>query len=118
MPIDPNIELLIHFQKATREFPGRGVCIQTLHRWRLHGVRGIKLETIMIGGLRYTSREAIARFIAAQNGESSRPGVSPKQRARQSAAARRQLEEMGIGFSAASMQGENPSAGMQATIPR
>lgn len=96
MPIDPNIELLIHFQKATREFPGRGVCIQTLHRWRLHGVRGIKLETIMIGGLRYTSREAIARFIAAQNGDNSRPGVSPKQRARQSAAARRQLEELGI----------------------
>lgn len=68
MSIDPNTEDLIPFTRAAREFPGRSVCIQTLHRWRLPpGVRGAILETIVIGGQRYTSRQAIARFIANQN---------------------------------------------------
>ena len=97
MGIDVDTETLIHFAAAAREFPGRPVCIQTLHRWRLHGIRGVKIETCIIGGLRWTSKEAIARFIAAQNaGDSPAPAVTPKQRARQSAAARRELEAMGL----------------------
>jgi uncharacterized protein DUF1580 len=42
-----------------------GVHVGTLHRWRLRGVRGVRLETIVIGGLRYTSAEALERFVAA-----------------------------------------------------
>ncbi|MDB5390219.1 MAG: hypothetical protein JWM11_5865, partial [Planctomycetaceae bacterium] len=91
-------ETLIHFATAAREFPGRPICIQTLHRWRLHGVRGAKIETCLIGGLRYTSKEAIARFVAAQNGgDRSEVGTLTKsQRQRQSEAARRELAEMGV----------------------
>jgi hypothetical protein len=96
MSIDPNSEELIHFQKAAKEFPGRPVCLQTLHRWRLRGVRGSKLETIIIGGLRYTSLEAIGRFIASQNADQSTPEISSQQRAKQSIAARHELEKMGF----------------------
>lgn len=68
MSIDIESETLIEFQHASGAFPGeRRPAIATLHRWRQRGVRGVKLETVLIGGIRYTSREAIVRFIAAQN---------------------------------------------------
>jgi hypothetical protein len=37
----------------------------TLWRWRTRGVRGVKLETILIGGRRYVSRAALRQFIEA-----------------------------------------------------
>jgi hypothetical protein len=40
-------------------------------RWADRGVRGFRLETVTIGGRRYTSREALARFIARLNGPRS-----------------------------------------------
>jgi hypothetical protein len=72
MPIDIDAEELVHFPDAAKTWPGRPVVLQTLHRWRFRGVRGAKLETVIIGGLRYTSREAIRRFINAQNEIDSR----------------------------------------------
>jgi hypothetical protein len=47
--------------------PGRRVSISCLYRWCAHGRRGVKLESWVIGGTRYTSRQAIARFVAATN---------------------------------------------------
>ena len=89
-------ETLIAFAAAAREFPGRAVCIQTLHRYRLNGVRGVKLASCMIGGRRYTSREAVARFVVAQNTAEPPPAISKQQRAKQSAAARRELERYNV----------------------
>ena len=86
MSINVETETLIDFAAAAREFPGRAVCIQTLHRWRLTGVRGAKLESCIVGGRRFTSREAVARFIAGQNASESPPAMSKQQRAEQSAA--------------------------------
>jgi hypothetical protein len=37
--------------------------IETIRRWAAQGVRGVRLESWLIGGRRYTSREAIARFL-------------------------------------------------------
>jgi hypothetical protein len=48
--------------KASPDVPGRPHT-STLVRWALRGVKGIKLETVVIGGRRYTSVEAIERFI-------------------------------------------------------
>lgn len=96
MPIDVESETLIDFASAARELPGRAVCIQTLHRWRLRGVRGAKLESCIIGGRRFTSREAVARFIAGQNASESPPAMSKQQREKQSAAARRELERFNV----------------------
>jgi len=99
MSIDTELETLVQFADARSAFPGdRRVSLATLHRWRQKGVRGNRLETCLIGGLRYTSKEAICRFIAAQNAdEQPAPAViTPAQRRRQSEAARQALQEAGI----------------------
>lgn len=68
MSIDLQSESLLSLQQSRTAFPGgKRLSLATLHRWRLKGVRGTRLETILIGGQRYTSTEAIERFIAAQN---------------------------------------------------
>lgn len=98
MPIDTRTETIISFNDARSEFKdGRRKALATLHRWRLKGCRGVKLETLLIGGIRYTSKEAIDRFIQAQNAdESPAPAISPAQRRRQAEAAQAQLERMGV----------------------
>lgn len=94
--IDPSTETLIRFQEAGRRIPGNpSVC--ALHRWRLHGVRGVKLSTLLCGGVRFTSVEAIARFIAEQNrDESPAPALTASQRRTQAESANRVLQEAGI----------------------
>ena len=97
--IDTQTETIIAFSDARNAVPGidRRLSLATLHRWRLHGVRGVKLETVLIGGMRYTSHEAIARFIAAQNAnETQVHGITRGQRKQQSEAAQDALETLGI----------------------
>jgi hypothetical protein len=98
MSIDLQSESLLSLQQSRTAFPGgKRLSLATLHRWRLKGVRGTRLETILIGGQRYTSTEAIGRFIAAQNASDSPvPTISPDQRRRQAEAAQRALAESGI----------------------
>ena len=98
MSIDTALETLLTYEDARTAFPGdRRLSLATLHRWRLNGVRGVRLETLLIGGLRYTSREAIDRFIAAQNADDNPavPTITASQRRRQSEAARSELQRMG-----------------------
>ena len=48
---------------------GGPIHVATLHRWSAgHNKFGARLETVRIGGVRYTSREALERFIAKLNG--------------------------------------------------
>ena len=98
MSIDATNEQLIPFSQARSAFPGgKRYSLSSLHRLRLHGVRGVKLETCLIGGSRYTSAEAIRRFIAAQNpAESAEPAITGKQRARMAETANRILAESGM----------------------
>jgi hypothetical protein len=81
--VDITTEKLFQFHHARELIPGRPA-IQTLHRWRLRGIRGHKLETILIGGKRFTSIEAIERFSAALSGQAddSLKPRTPKQRQR------------------------------------
>jgi hypothetical protein len=63
-------EHLIRPKDACRLFPGRsgkGISLATCWRWMLHGRRGVKLESLLAFGTRYTSHEAVARFLAALN---------------------------------------------------
>lgn len=62
--IDLRSERLLPLSAAARMLPG-GVHVSTLHRWRLRGIRGIRLETLLVGGRRHTSVEAIDRFCQA-----------------------------------------------------
>ena len=57
-------EALISFAAGVRSLPGRPA-ISTGYRYALRGFRGIRLETIVVGGRRFTSREALRRFVAA-----------------------------------------------------
>jgi hypothetical protein len=66
MAIDPFTECVGTFGKLARLLPhvrgDRPVHPNTLRRWAFTGRRGVKLETIVIGGSTCTSREALARF--------------------------------------------------------
>jgi len=55
-------ETLIPLTKAAEDFGGVPVPLSTVRDYVYRGVRGLKLESISING-RFTSREAIARFI-------------------------------------------------------
>lgn len=52
----------------------QNVSMPTAWRWSMKGARGVKLETMQIGGRRYTTQEAFQRFVergtAAANGGS------------------------------------------------
>lgn len=91
-------ETLLTLTQAAATLPNKPHA-STIHRWRLNGVRGIRLETIMVGGRRYTSREALERFsarlTAAADGEPP-PSRTGKQREKAIAAAETVLEEAGI----------------------
>lgn len=60
------VDAYISLNDARKHFPGRPH-ITTLHRWSLKGVRGVKLETVVIGQRRFVTREAINRFIRRLN---------------------------------------------------
>jgi hypothetical protein len=61
--IDVSSEVLLSLAEASKVLAGRPH-ISSLHRWRLRGVRGIKLETVMVGGRRFVSRAALEEFAA------------------------------------------------------
>lgn len=94
--IDAATENLVCFQEAPKYIPGHpSLC--AIHRWKLTGVRGAKLETLLVGGKRFTSIEAISRLIAAQNrDESPAPALAVSQRRRQAESANRVLQEAGL----------------------
>ncbi len=41
---------------------GKPINLSTVYRWVVRGIRGVRLERVQIGGLTYTSVEAIERF--------------------------------------------------------
>ena len=63
--IDPINDKLIPFCKLSNwceQNLGHRVSPSTLHRWRLRGIRGVKLETILIGGKRFTGESQLLCF--------------------------------------------------------
>ena len=64
--LDLNAEHIISLTEAATTLPrrrrGSKPHVATLYRWALTGCRGVKLETIQIGGTKCTSREALQRF--------------------------------------------------------
>ena len=64
--IDSATEELITFAQAADDLPrrrrGRKTHVSTLYRWSAAGCRGIRLETIQVGGSCCTSRDALQRF--------------------------------------------------------
>ena len=80
--------------RLPRTRKGKQVHHNSVYRWWAKGVAGIKLETIIVSGERFTSSEAVQRFFEAQTaardaGSSSPASKSAKQ---QTAAARRRSD--------------------------
>src|SRR5208282_97143 len=102
MAIDIQTEQVITPAKATHLCPerrrGARPNAATIWRWMLNGVKGIRLESIMVGATRCTSVEAMQRFFdsltAAADAEHSSavtpPAVS-KSRQKAIEAAKRRL---------------------------
>jgi hypothetical protein len=98
--IDPRFEKLLSLTQAAKLVPGGGVHLSTLHRWRLRGVKGVRFETVLVGGKRLTSQEAIERFIkrttAAADGQQVSSSGPTKSRERSIAEAAALLDREGI----------------------
>ena len=71
MSIDPNKDRLLLLSEVPslpiflKRRNGRPLSLATVWRWHRHGVRGVRLETIVAGGQKMTSIEAVDRFVAA-----------------------------------------------------
>lgn len=88
--LDYSTENLISLREAARLFP-RPPSLATLWRWVYRGVRGIRLDSVVCGGRRYTSAEAVQRFLVATNGAISPGGLQSPDR---NAAVRRAEDEL------------------------
>lgn len=66
-------EELISLHAAARLVPSSrtpgtsGIHVATIHRWSRKGIKGKRLETVLVGGVRYTSAAALARFVRSLN---------------------------------------------------
>lgn len=101
--IDTSVEEPIPLSVAARETTNRrgsrGIATPTAWRWAMKGVKGIRLETIMVGGIRMTTRPALARFFAAVTAAADGtaiPSRTSAQRERAIARDAAELEAAGI----------------------
>lgn len=95
--IDIAQETVIPIAEAAQHVPGRP-SVPTLWRWVLKGTRGGKLDSILVGGRRFTSLEAIQRFCeqgTAPNPEAHRVRTSA-QREREMSKADRECTKAGM----------------------
>ncbi len=70
MKIDFSKEQSITLSQVPIHVPKRGgkkVHSSTVYRWATKGVRGRILESVMVGGIRYTTIEAVRRFLTANS---------------------------------------------------
>ena len=83
-------------ERLTGDRPHRA----TIERWRMRGCHGVKLETVKIGGKRYTSQEALHRFVAAvtaaADGDSHATTQPSAERRRAIQTANRELDAAGL----------------------
>jgi hypothetical protein len=104
--IDISTERVVTLAQATHHLPhrrgGKRPHSATIFRWCVDGCRGVKLESIMVGGTRCTSIEAMQRFFDAltesadaEHSAAVAPPPVTKSRAKAIAAAERRLTRAG-----------------------
>ena len=96
MAIDIETEEMVPITRSPMHIPGRPH-ISTVVRWCTRGVRGLVLESVIVGGRRFTSVEALSRFVAhlSSPGVATSSRVTQQQRAEMEAVERR-LDGHGI----------------------
>ena len=93
--IDVTTEQLMYLAEAAAILPGRP-SIATLWRWRVKGVRGRRLESVVLGGRVFTSREALQRFAHHEGGCDTATVHTATARDRAIRRAESELSEAGI----------------------
>jgi hypothetical protein len=75
MAININTESVITLAQAAALLPhlrrGKPPHVASLYRWATRGLRGVRLETLRVGGTVCTSKEALQRFFQALNATAS-----------------------------------------------
>jgi hypothetical protein len=102
--IDLATETLVSLAEAAKSIPpsrnGRRTHLSTILRWILHGVDGVRLEGVRLGGRWLTSREALQRFAERLTPDlGANQPMPPRSRAardRASARAEKELTKIGI----------------------
>ncbi len=106
--IDPTQEQLLSLSQAAKlvwlpiRRGGRRPCVATLWRWCLQGSRGIRLESVVAGGVRCTTEAALRRFFERLTAASEPHNAVPepqrlsRERQKQIEAAEKRLAAMGI----------------------
>jgi hypothetical protein len=78
---------------------GKKIHIATVFRWK-DGLRGVRLETIRIGGTLHTSAQSLQRFFEALSATDAKPAHqlirTPANRARAITKAERELDRLGV----------------------
>ncbi|MCH8970297.1 MAG: DUF1580 domain-containing protein [Planctomycetes bacterium] len=84
-------ENLIRIAEVPKHLPGRPN-VSTVYRWLNSG----KLESVMIGGRRWTSTEAIARFVDRSTSGAATPSEVSERRKREIEKAEAKLRDSAI----------------------
>jgi hypothetical protein len=90
-------ETLVPLTEVPNHLPrrkGRKLAYSTVFRWVQRGVRGKRLESCRIGGIRFTSLQALTRFFAEPHCDSFPERGESRQRA--IAAAQAELDSEGV----------------------
>lgn len=95
--IDLTAETVIPINQAPAHYRYGRPSLSTVHRHFRHGCRGVCLETLVIGGRRCTTVEAIGRFIERTTANSPGASLPPsrptsRQREREITAAEREFD--------------------------
>jgi Protein of unknown function (DUF1580) len=76
---------------------GARLHVATLHRWRAKGLRGVRLESVRLGGGWYTSVQALERFFERLSAPAPHEtSVAPPQEAARAAVIEQDLDKVGI----------------------
>lgn len=95
MTIDPFQDTLIPLAKVARSLP-HPPSPAAIWRWHRHGIGGVRLEIVRVGGRLYTTPEAWREFVRATTG--SRENLSDKkpQTGERSESAKNRLRNAGL----------------------
>ena len=100
MQIDLLSDDVLRLSEASKILPrgrhGKKIHVSTLWRWSSRGVRGVKLETVRMGGLIYTSKQALQRFFGQLNQVNNLNGCNSGRRRGHSTRVRQRLKGAGL----------------------
>ena len=74
--IDIETDELLPVAAVIKERLGKKLSAPTLWRWRVIGIRGVKLECVLAGGVWCTTLKAFAEFLRAQTAAALERGAA------------------------------------------